>query len=188
VGHWLGLKHIWGDTYCGDDLVDDTPKQGNFTSGCPNSFRSSCSNGSMGDMYMNYMDYTSDACMNLFTIGQKERMLRLFDTGGPRASLLSSKGLNTPWTTEAPPVPGKDTSTRVAFYPNPVKNELTLHFDDASWIGQKIFIYGVNGTLQSSVTITATTQKLYVSTLTPGMYFIQCTNGSTRIREKMMKL
>ena len=55
MGHWLGLRHIWGDTYCGDDLVDDTPKQGNFTSGCPSRFRSTFNNGTTtGDMYMNY--------------------------------------------------------------------------------------------------------------------------------------
>src|ERR1043165_4981181 len=92
VGHWLGLKHIWGDAACGDDLVEDTPPQGWYTQGCPTGFHSSCNNGVMGDMYMNYMDYTSDACMNLFTAGQKQRMRALFATGGARASLLQSKG------------------------------------------------------------------------------------------------
>ena len=94
VGHWLGLKHIWGDTYCGDDLIEDTPLQGNFTPGCPTGFRTSCSNGTTGDMYMNYMDFTNDACLNLFTEGQKEKMLSLFTAGGPRNSILSSKGLS----------------------------------------------------------------------------------------------
>jgi hypothetical protein len=183
----LGLKHIWGDTYCGDDLVDDTPKQGNFTSGCPNSFRSSCTNGPMGDMYMNYMDYTGDACMNLFTVGQKERMLRLFDAGGPKFSLLSSKGLMAPWV-EAPPVSVQDSSTTFAFYPNPVKNEVTFRFEDGSWVGQKLIIYTVNGTVQQSAIITGSTQKLNVSSLTTGVYFIQITKGNTRIREKMIKL
>jgi hypothetical protein len=187
IGHWLGLKHIWGDTYCGDDLVDDTPKQGNFTSGCPNSFRSSCTNGPMGDMYMNYMDYTGDACMNLFTVGQKERMLRLFDAGGPKFSLLSSKGLMAPWV-EAPPVSVQDSSTTFAFYPNPVKNEVTFRFEDGSWVGQKLIIYTVNGTVQQSAIITGSTQKLNVSSLTTGVYFIQITKGNTRIREKMIKL
>jgi len=187
IGHWLGLKHIWGDTYCGDDLVDDTPKQGNFTSGCPNSFRSSCSNGTLGDMYMNYMDYTSDACMNLFTEGQKERMLRLFDSGGPKASFLSSKGLMAPWA-EAPPVTGQDSSVKINFYPNPVKNKLTFHFENTSWVGQKIYIYGVNGSLQNTFTINSTTQTLNVASWASGMYFIQVSNGKTRIREKIMKL
>jgi hypothetical protein len=89
VGHWLGLKHTWGDAYCGDDLVDDTPKQGNYTTGCPSGARISCGNTPTGDMYTNYMDYTNDACINLFTEGQKTRMRALF-AGGVRNSLLSS--------------------------------------------------------------------------------------------------
>ena len=87
VGHWLNLYHIWGDGGCGvDDLVNDTPASDAPNYGCsPN--HSSC--GST-DMVQNYMDYTDDACMNLFTQGQKTRMLALFSNGGPRASLLQS--------------------------------------------------------------------------------------------------
>ena len=74
AGHWMGLRHIWGDSYCGDDMIDDTPSQSTFTSGCPSGIRvSSCSsggNGVNGDMYMNYMDITLDACTNLL---QKDR-------------------------------------------------------------------------------------------------------------------
>ncbi len=78
VGHWLNLSHIWGDDsgLCsGSDLVDDTPNQGGYTSGCPSGIQDdSCSPNSTGYMYQNYMDYTYDACMNLFTLGQKDRM------------------------------------------------------------------------------------------------------------------
>src|SRR5688572_12031592 len=58
IGHWLGLKHLWGDEYCGDDGIHDTPKQASYTSGCPTTVRITCSNGPNGDMYMNYMDFT----------------------------------------------------------------------------------------------------------------------------------
>jgi hypothetical protein len=111
IGHWLGLKHIWGDTYCGDDGVSDTPSQGSYTSGCPSGIRTSCNNNATGDMYMNYMDYTNDACVNLFTEGQKARMRANFAAGGPRAALLQSHGLAKAWSTApvavAAPVPGK---------------------------------------------------------------------------------
>jgi hypothetical protein len=89
AGHWLGLKHIWGDTDCGDDLVDDTPKQSFYDVGCPTGIRVTCNNGPNGNMYMNYMDFTDDACLNLFTLGQKERMRALFEAGGPRHALLN---------------------------------------------------------------------------------------------------
>ncbi|TAL40891.1 MAG: zinc metalloprotease, partial [Chitinophagaceae bacterium] len=94
VGHWLNLKHLWGDTYCGDDNVDDTPKQSSYTSGCPTGIRTTCDNAPDGDMYMNYMDFTNDACMNIFTQGQKQRARVLFESGGPRYSILFSKALN----------------------------------------------------------------------------------------------
>lgn len=186
VGHWLGLKHIWGDTYCGDDSVDDTPKQGNFTAGCPSGFRSSCSNGEMGDMYMNFMDYTNDACMNLFTNGQKQRMLALFNAGGPRNSLMSSKGLNQPWNTEPPVV---EVKTAFSIYPNPTNGELVLNFgEDASWIGKTISIVNINGVVLSRVQVNAKTQKINLTQLKAGMYFIQGENGEQKIREKFIRL
>lgn len=96
VGHWLNLYHIWGDdgTGCnGSDQVSDTPNQADETYGCPlPTVRISCTNGPNGDMYSNYMDYTDDGCMNLFTTGQKSRMQALFGTGGSRVSLLTSDG------------------------------------------------------------------------------------------------
>ena len=77
VGHWLNLDHIWGDNYCGNDNCNDTPVQQSSNYSCPNfPSTSNCTgNGNNGDMFMNYMDYTNDACMNLFTNDQKSRMI-----------------------------------------------------------------------------------------------------------------
>lgn len=89
VGHWLNLRHIWGDGGCSvDDGVGDTPTSDAANYGCP-SGHVSCSTT---DMIENYMDYTDDPCMNIFTQGQKDRMLSLFSSGGFRASLLNSTG------------------------------------------------------------------------------------------------
>lgn len=99
VGHWLNLYHIWGDdgTACtGSDLVGDTPNQGGENYGCPTFPHVSCSNGPNGDMFMNYMDYTDDACMYMFSSGQKTRMHAVLTTGGARASLASSLGCVAP--------------------------------------------------------------------------------------------
>ncbi|MEN9522244.1 MAG: hypothetical protein RL065_621 [Bacteroidota bacterium] len=92
VGHWLNLRHIWGDANCGNDQVGDTPTQQTSNYGCPSFPHITCSNGSNGDMFMNYMDYTDDACMYMFTVGQSSRMNALFATGGARVGLLSSMG------------------------------------------------------------------------------------------------
>ncbi len=102
VGHYLNLRHVWGDGGCGvDDLVADTPLAGapNYT-GAPCSFPgpNTCDEGAgdQPDMFQNYMDYSDDGCMNLFTEGQKARMRALFEPGGPRASLLNSTACNPP--------------------------------------------------------------------------------------------
>lgn len=90
IGHCFNLKHIWGDATCGNDLVNDTPTQRGPNYNCPNFPKvTSCGNGPYGEMFMNYMDYTNDACMNMFTSGQKSRMLAVLNTS-PWNSLKNS--------------------------------------------------------------------------------------------------
>ncbi|MEM6265155.1 MAG: M43 family zinc metalloprotease [Bacteroidota bacterium] len=86
VGHWLGLRHIWGDGNCNaDDFCSDTPNAGRSNFGCPNN--NSC--GSR-DMVENYMDYTDDACMNIYTQCQKTRMQTVMQNADRRRELLNS--------------------------------------------------------------------------------------------------
>lgn len=88
VGHWLNLRHIWGDGDCSaDDFVEDTPNASGPNFKC---FEGKISCGSE-DMVANYMDYSDDACMNLFTKGQKSRMRALFAPGGFRHALLQAR-------------------------------------------------------------------------------------------------
>ena len=86
IGHFLNLRHIWGDSNCGNDFVSDTPTHQKSNSGCPTG-QVSCSST---DMPQNYMDYTNDSCMNLFTQGQKNRMRAVLEAGGARRSLALS--------------------------------------------------------------------------------------------------
>ncbi|CAM1365852.1 Zinc metalloprotease [Tenacibaculum sediminilitoris] len=87
VGHYLNLRHIWGDGRCRkDDFVEDTPSSDAANYGCPSYPDVSCKSA---DMTMNYMDYTYDACMYMFTDGQRNRMRAIFQPGGARASMLN---------------------------------------------------------------------------------------------------
>ena len=87
VGHWLNLRHIWGDRRCGDDFVGDTPGHDGANYGCPAANTTSKCSGRPVEMTMNYMDYTDDRCMYMFSAGQETRMRATFAVGGPRASL-----------------------------------------------------------------------------------------------------
>ncbi|NML65622.1 T9SS type A sorting domain-containing protein [Hymenobacter sp. RP-2-7] len=88
LGHFLGLRHTWGDADCGDDYVADTPTQQTSDFGCPAFPHVSCSNGPNGDMFMNFLDYVNDACMQLFSRGQADRMQAVMAAGTPRRSSL----------------------------------------------------------------------------------------------------
>ena len=93
IGHWLNLRHIWGDGGCSeDDFVTDTPESDGANYGCALG-HVSCNTE---DMVQNYMDYSDDACMNLFTAGQAVRMQALFQPGGARVGLLTSNGCAPP--------------------------------------------------------------------------------------------
>ncbi len=96
VGHWLNLRHIWGDATCGSDLVNDTPTHNTSNYGCPAQPHYSTCTGSPREQTMNYMDYTDDACMYMFSTGQKARMQALFAAGGARVGLTTSNGCQAP--------------------------------------------------------------------------------------------
>lgn len=98
IGHFFGLRHIWGDATCGTDYVDDTPLQRTSTTNCPVHPQTTTCGTPVVKMFQNFMDYTDDACMNLYTAGQISRMeLILDDPSVPRRnSLLNSPGLLDP--------------------------------------------------------------------------------------------
>jgi hypothetical protein len=87
IGHWLNLRHIWADTEdcSGTDFVPDTPNALVPNFGKPTFPHISCGNGPNGDMFMNYMDYTDDAAMFMFTAQQVVRMHAALE--GPRKSI-----------------------------------------------------------------------------------------------------
>lgn len=145
IGHWLNLEHIWGDdnNCSGSDNVSDTPNQEVETTNCPSGLvTDNCSTTSPGIMYQNYMDYTHDACMVMFTTGQINRMKAVFNVARV-AILTSNKCSGTTGITTS-------SKTQLKIYPNPVQNYLTIEnlpktkskiytIDIFNAIGQKIY-------------------------------------------------
>jgi Pregnancy-associated plasma protein-A len=92
IGHWLNLRHIWGDDgggCSGDDFVADTPNCADHNFGKPAFPHITCNNGPNGDLFMNYMDYTDDDSMFMFTNGQIVRMQACLD--GDRSTIGHTK-------------------------------------------------------------------------------------------------
>jgi Pregnancy-associated plasma protein-A len=135
VGHWLDLLHIWGDdgSACsGSDSCSDTPNQaGSSPFGPCRTFPAvSCLNGPNGDMFMNYMDYSADECMNMFTMAQVARMDAALHTA--RAAILASDGLVPATGTPGPDLWMKDVSDDFGAEPDP--SAQPMYISDDIWV------------------------------------------------------
>ncbi|MFZ9942164.1 MAG: M43 family zinc metalloprotease [Bacteroidia bacterium] len=175
VGHWLGLRHIWGDgqgssTLCDStDYVDDTPNA-DTASQQTCLIKNSCTNespfwSSIGidppDMMENYMDYSYDACMTMFTQGQKDRMLGFLNT--VRSTLLTSPGCGNTALNEL-------SATQFSTFPNPVRDQLQIDIGlDAL---REIQIIDINGKIWQSIA-NDNLQTVDVSALPNGTYVIK---------------
>ncbi|MDH7913648.1 M43 family zinc metalloprotease [Winogradskyella sp. SYSU M77433] len=170
VGHYLNLRHIWGDGGCSvDDFVSDTPTSDGANYGC------SIGHVSCGttDMVQNYMDYSDDSCMNLFTQGQKDRMRAILAPGGVRRSLALSDKCNGGGTTPScsdgiqngdetgVDCGGSCAPCQVACTENPVNISITLdnYPEETAWTvtnsgGQTVASGGTYGSQPDGSTIT----------------------------------
>ena len=158
VGHWLGLRHIWGDGGCTvDDFCADTPTSDQANYGCP-AGHTSC--GST-DMIENYMDYTDDDCMNIFTNDQKTRIQTVMSVCPRRVELASS--------TVCTPLATNDAGITAIFNPNGDYCNLTSF---APLVTLENF---------GSSTLTSVTISYYIDANTPSTYTWtgSLTTGST---------
>jgi hypothetical protein len=206
VGHYLNLRHIWGDASCGNDLVTDTPTQSTANYGCPAYPHKTCSNN--GDLSMNYMDYTDDGCMYMFSTGQSARMDALFAAGGARVGITTSLGGVAPSGAIAasndentPEADGSEaySSSRdmnVApnmVFPNPVKAEMNVSYNVAAEnTGVKVEIYNLMGKLIKTFNEGAKPAGKHIfrlsgeedatfGSLSNGLYFVRV-NGSAEAK------
>ena len=164
VGHYFGLLHIFGD-YSGcntTDYVDDTPVQSDRTFTCPSGPLTQCGHHVM---YQNYLDYTDDECMNLFTAGQINRMLVVLENSPRRASLQSSPGA------QAPTVLSLDLEAKEVVAPfavtcgQSIVPQVTVRNRGTTTITSVKINFAVNGSTVETKTFTLNLANLDVQTL-----------------------
>ncbi len=196
IGHWLGLKHVWGDAICGTDEVDDTPTQQYYNYGCPGfPHITNCSPDGNGDMFMNFMDFTDDACMNLFTNGQKMRMRALFAKNNLRNSFLLSFACDSTLV-QGGVLPGADTVTTtpakesfvVKVYPNPARAMITVECKrQSNTVAKTITIFNVLGNKLFSASLNAENTIINIAHFSKGVYILRIEEGSNKFTTKIIK-
>ncbi len=183
IGHYFNLYHVWGNSGNSnpdclfDDEVADTPKQaGNYLNQCPSfsELQSSCI-ANTPDMFCNYMNYTDDACMVMFTQGQKLRMRAALN--GPRLELVSQSGACLPVSNQFEPTPDMP----IGLHPNPANQFVVIEGLSA---GYDVQCFGVNGALWP--VYQELENKIHVGHLPPGAYILQIKNERNMITKMLI--
>ncbi len=180
VGHYLGLRHIWGDAQnCSeDDGVEDTPNATDQSqSDCDTSKNTCVDNipgiGDLPDMIENFMDYSAETCQNSFTKGQVEIMRGVLE--GPRYDLVNDN--------EHLVVSNVEMIT-ANIYPNPTTSSVTMSFSNAP---EQIVIYDINGKLVKSFLTTSTLLTVDMIDLQAGVYTVMF-GAQLNNTQKLVKL
>jgi hypothetical protein len=184
TGHYFYLYHIWGDENgcTGTDFVDDTPNQGSFTGGCPSGIiTDGCSPTAPGILYEDYMDYTDDACMCLFTREQDTRMeTALIDY---RPGYLTSNG--------ADPLLNPNLRAKgFMITPNPTTNVINVQFYPYPATLKGIVIYNISGQKvaeQPARGPGATVYSFDLSLFANGIYEVQAIYSDQKRTQKVIK-
>ena len=181
VGHWLGLKHLWGDisNSCnGTDYCDDTPAQ-KSASASNNTFpKISCNNGPWGNMYVNFMDYGLDSLLTMFTDNQKTRVRIVLENSPMRVSLVAQ-------TTSCSVATKIDENqkTHISIYPNPSAGHITITLNHQEVVSIKV-IDALGKVVEKIENISA--DQMEVNIERSGLFFIQVNTPSTSIIEKVI--
>lgn len=162
VGHFLGLLHTWGVGGCGyTDYCEDTPGTGTASYSCG---ETAACDGPFRVMYENFMDYSSDACMNMFTHNQVARMRTVLENSPRRLSLWTSHGLG----------PQDEPLTQVlSCFPNPGKDRVTLQFDVATYPDASVEVVNAMGQVLLKRSIKDQETTLDVSGWEGGVYVVR---------------
>ena len=180
IGHWLGLFHPNGDSRCGDDYVADTPQIEllNQTDRCDPLYSTCVGTTKVRNLIEDYMDYSPDQCMNVFTGGQRDRMRAVLQLSPRRRQLIQS--------TTALAATEKLTVTA---YPTPVLTNTTV---DVQFSGNQSFtmeLYDVSGRLRQTQSYVSTPSRsitVDASALASGVYVLRVTTPSERTSQRLL--
>ena len=181
IGHYFNLEHLWGpnaNSCCNeDDGVADTPNScEDYLSECPSGTTFSCT---APDMWMNFMNYTDDACMAMFSLGQK---LRMYDAlNNFRAGLLNSDGCQSVATDE------ELAGAELRLFGNPATER--LDFEIKSSLGGKWQVKLVSALGQpvfDETKMANTAASIYCQGFSRGFYFLVASQNETRIVRRVV--
>ena len=182
IGHWFNLIHTWGDaSNCATDLVEDTPPEKAPAYGCAAFPKyDDCSFTGNGTMFMNYMDYGDDACMNLFTKGQKDRMLAALSLYRPEILSSNACGLVSA-TSDIPAV-------QFTVAPNPIQNG-TIQCNFSEFINEgTLNIFDITGkSISRQKFYSSNQQTLSLPQLGNGLYFVELVTDKGQTIVKVVK-
>lgn len=167
IGHFLGLRHIWGDGDCTqDDGVDDTPDASDNAQQQCDWTKNTCTESTgaqFPDMIENYMDYSADSCMNLFTRKQIDIMRAVLE--GPRYDLIA-------WNLSD--ISESDLTKQFSISPNPAQQQLRLNFDNPQQLAYQLYIQNTLGKslMQPISGSQHLNQTLDLAAFAPGVYVV----------------
>lgn len=183
VGHWLGLRHIWGDARCGDDYVDDTPWSDSKNENSCLDVYTTCPQEEpfTRKMIENFMDYTPDACMNIFTKGQVARMRAVLETAPLRKELVRNSKLS---------VLEDTPQLSLTMFPNPTQDwmQLAVTFEGTKTLQVSIY-NSAGGKVYEKQHANSKSRyiPLTLTTLPQGVYILKVTTGSETVSKSFIK-
>jgi len=197
TGHCFGLVHIWGDSNCGSDEVDDTPLHNAANFGCPGEGHLSTCTGTPLEMWMNYMDYTDDRCMYFFSDGQASRANFFIDTDPQLNSIINSactnaRGSNNGITITSNNIfnSARTIAGNISLYPTITSGELTISVNNPTEGKVSVNVYNQAGALMMKQQIFISNGKRYdqidVSKLPNGIYFVEFTQTTNKQTKKFI--
>lgn len=176
VGHYLGLRHIWGDGDCTEqDGIDDTPNADSESQQDCDPSKNTCTDNIQGidlpDMIENYMDYSAETCQNSFTAGQVSLMHGVLE--GPRYDLVHGN----------PASISENEAFAWNVYPNPTQGTVTVSSDSQIDL---LSIVDLTGKVVFEKTVAGTTTDLQLGNLTSGVYLVEITSGNQKSQQRII--